>query len=203
VDDHARERIMKVLNSYYHAPGITYSSEENWHLLGLVCVMVFWTVGLTANGVLFSYIGDPWTPRAIGATIIELALAGATIMISAAASFAYVGHFILAENPAQREGAATDGPLEDYVKALWANPEGQRRRDEIASMKSLGFALRRPQKLDELAKLCARVTPVLAALEKDEPDFATYTFEQKSRWSPSACFSSLLLIHKKRHTHPF
>jgi hypothetical protein len=177
VDDHARDRILKVLQAYRAAPGITCSSAENWQLLALVCVVALWIVGaFLANGVLVYYTLHRWTPVAICGAVAH---AGATLVIGAGASFAYVGHFILAENPAARGGAATDGPLEDYVKALWANPEGQRRRDEIASMKSLGFALRRPQKLDELAKLCARVTPVLAALEKDEPDFATYTFGQK------------------------
>jgi hypothetical protein len=180
VDDHARERIMKVLNSYYHAPGITCSLEERWQLLGLICLLTLWTVFTFAgNVVLFSYIHDPLTPRALGAYIVVSAHVGATLVIGVAASFAYVGHFLLAKNPAQLEGAATDGPLEDYVKALWANPEGQRRRDEIAALKNLGFDLRRPQKLVELAQLCARVTPVLAALEKDEPDFTTYTFDQK------------------------
>lgn len=173
VDDHARERICKVALRLSHPwksvpPALQDKLEtEDVATLFALCLWIglifIWSVYLDVvflgGSILF-----------IGKTVFFL-----PVLFLAAHSWAsIVGHYVFGDSP---ESRLWPGSLEKYVTSAWANPE-------VQALGDLTYHLQRGQwwftgRSLKAADLAARVTPVLADLEKNEPDFGSYTFDQK------------------------
>jgi hypothetical protein len=173
VDDHAREAVSRVIVNYERFQGVVIEPDASALLL-LVLVLI-WLMGTVwaifyvsphASGVSLGLLIVVKSFLCLGACLVAVMV---PVLYNIQATLKKSGCY---------KGAQWDGPLEPYITALWSNPGEQHYVDSIRQLQQ-GHWWTFTGPTFDLKALCAQVTPVLAALEKDEPEFATYTFDQK------------------------